>query len=110
MCLFQIYSGLTKWDVINKADLKRPRNGNFQIVVPLLYAHYHIYFSFYHANSIAIIQEKVRIYKYVFDTFVNSDFASLSSRGMVIQQFIKLGNPLQVANFGRFFVTHSQPY
>ena len=28
---------------------------------------------------------------------------------MVVQQFIKLENPLQVANLERFLVTHSQP-
>ena len=36
VCPFQIHSGLMKWDVINK---KRFENGNFQIVVSLLYAH-----------------------------------------------------------------------
>ena len=38
VCPFQIYSGLMKWDVINKTAWKRFENGNFQIVVSLLYA------------------------------------------------------------------------
>ena len=37
---FQIYSGLMKWDVIKKTM----ENGNFHIVVSLLYAHYPIFF------------------------------------------------------------------
>ena len=36
---FKFIQVLMKWDVINKTALKRFENGNFQIVVSLLYAH-----------------------------------------------------------------------
>ena len=54
VCSFQIYSGLMKWVALNKTALKRLRNGHFQIVVSLLYAHYPN-FSYYHTNSIAML-------------------------------------------------------
>ena len=75
--------------------------------------HTNLYFSFYHTNSIDMlyivqkIQEKVRIYKYGFDAFVNSDFYKLLQLGgRVVQQFVKYCLPLQFAKFWRFFVTH----
>ena len=48
-----------------------PRNGDFQIIVPLLYAHYPVV-PFYHANSIAMLYV-VHKYKKKFesDIFVN---------------------------------------
>ena len=54
VCYFQIYSGLMKWVALNKTALKKLRNGNFQTVVSLLYAHYPI-FSYYHTNNIAML-------------------------------------------------------
>ena len=51
---FQIYSGLMKWVALNKTALKMLRNGHFQIVVSLLYAHYPIVFLFY-TNSTAML-------------------------------------------------------
>ena len=64
VCSFQIYLGLIKWVALNKTALKRLRNGHFQIVVTLLYAHYPIFFLFSykwysHALPSALIQEKV---------------------------------------------------
>ena len=44
-----------KWDVIKKPK-KRFENGNFQIVVSLLYCmHTNLYFSLYHTNSIDML-------------------------------------------------------
>ena len=64
VCSFQTYSGLMKLDVINKTAYKRLRNGNFQIVVSLLYVHYFICLflsckQYSHALHSAFIQEKV---------------------------------------------------
>ena len=44
VCSFQIYSGLMKWDALNKIALKKDKSGNFKIVVTLLYAHNPIFF------------------------------------------------------------------
>ena len=52
-------------------------------------------------------KKKVRIYKYGFDAFVNSDFYKiLQSGGRVIQYFVKCCLPLQFAKLWRFLVTH----
>ena len=59
--------------------------------------HTNLYFSFNHTNSIDMlyivhryVQVKVRIYKYGFDAFVNSDFYKLLQLGdRVVQQFVK---------------------
>ena len=66
VCFFQIYSVFLKLEVIN--------NGNFQIVVSLLYAHYPIC-SFYHANSIAMLYI-VHTYEKKFET-TNTDLTHL---------------------------------
>ena len=51
VCPFQIYSGLMKWDVINKKSLK-------MVIFKLLflsYMHTILYFSFYHTSSIDML-------------------------------------------------------
>ena len=70
------------------------RNGNFQLVVSLLYAHYHILFYFYHAYIIALLYQVHKKNKKKLDgfyTFVNSVFTSFPCYGgMVVQRFVKL--------------------
>ena len=79
----------------------------------LSYMHTNLYFSFYHTNSVDMLyivhkyKTKVRIYKYGFDAFVNSDFYKLLQLGgRVVQQFVKCFLPLQFAKCWRFLVTH----
>ena len=53
MCPFQIFSGLMKWDVINKT-----KKGLKMVIFKLLflsYMHTNLYFSFYHTNSIDML-------------------------------------------------------
>ena len=59
--------------------------------------HTNLYFSFYHTNSIDMLcivhkhKKKVRMYKYGFEAFVNSDFYKLLQLGdRVVQQFVKM--------------------
>ena len=52
-----------KWALRNKTDEKRLKNGDFQVVGALLYAHYPIYFfllfeQYYEGLSCVKIQEK----------------------------------------------------
>ena len=74
----------------------------------LSYMHTNLYFSFYHTNNKGMLyivhnDKKVRIYKYGFDAFVNSDFYNLLQLGgRVVQQFVKCCLPLQFAKFLKF--------
>ena len=59
---------------------------NFKLLF-LSYMHTNLYFSFYHINSIDMLyivhkyKKKIRIYKYGFDAFSNSDFYKLLQLG-----------------------------
>ena len=61
---FKILGGFMKWVFRNKTAEKRLKNGDFQVVGSLLYAHYPIYFFLLFEQNYQVlccvkIQEKV---------------------------------------------------